>query len=508
MKESFFSSIRRFRYSVSLVILLTVLLVVNRRIVYAQADAINWDPPVNLSDTETRSAEPFVLGDPTGRAHVFWSENIGGDPGDFQSAGNSLMYSVWNGEGWSQPVDVVLSPNGGVAYQPHAAVDENGVIHLIWIGDFPQTLYYSSAHASEAGRARSWKEPIALDREITGVEFSISIGYEAPDVIHIAYAHGSSWPQYEAPREVRYLRSSDRGVTWDQPVKLAGILNPDRGASNTRLLYVPPGKIFVSWTEWNTSGNGQAIRIARSLDHGRSWKEPQLMAVRRPDDYEVDWLKLAELGEDRMVAVWEGGNLAFRNAMYSMDEGETWSAPVEILTDLIGETGYSQLVRDSAGHTHLFVAQRGRGSQGQITFRTTGLWHSVWDGARWSEPVLAGEIQPVLYPSAAVISGNRVVTGFYNSGLGDVLVMIGTIPGAPPVEPSPWPSVTADPFAALSPTSLPTLEHAATSMPLSAFASTAPDTRTSPGLAIWIGILPIAIMLGAILVVRGELRRR
>lgn len=475
--------------------------------VNGQESGDRWgSSPLNLSNTETSSIEPFVLADKTGIVHVFWSEEIGGQPGDLGFGGNALMYAAWNGEHWSQPLDILLSPDNGPAFQPHAVIDEQGVIHLIWLGDQPFRLYYSCAHASQAGSAHAWQAPVALASDPTHSQFSIALAYEAPQTLHVIYARVPLGDQPPEPRAVSYVRSMDAGSTWSEPIDLCTIPEPDRGASCTRLLVVNPGKVYASWTEWDLTGNGQAIYLARSLDSGTTWEEPVLMAAREPNEYEHDWLSLAVLGENQLAAIWEGGQAAYSQARYSSDGGTSWSAPVQILTDLIGENGFAEFAYDSAGQVHLFIPKRG-GSP-RIHHTTIGLWHSVWDGADWREPELIGGVNPMVYPKVAIVGGNRVVAAWYTSRVGEIMVLTGEIGNAPALTPRPWPIATPTPTVTPSPIALPATITPAPTRSTLAVASAPPSfsTRYNPGTGVLAGVVPSFCVVAAVVLIL-QLRR-
>ena len=93
----------------------------------AQTDEITWSTPINLSNTpDNTSTDPFLLSDPAGYIHLFWAEKTGPDEGQ---AADTLMYSRWDGESWTQPIDLFyVSPDGdnhSLVY-PRGVMDESG----------------------------------------------------------------------------------------------------------------------------------------------------------------------------------------------------------------------------------------------------------------------------------------------------------------------------------------------------------------------------------------------
>ncbi len=478
----------------------------------AQAVEISWGAPFNISNSPERtSTDAFLLGDPSGGAHLFWAEKTGDAPGNMA---DTLMYTYWDGQRWIPPVDIFITPadlGNQVLIFPHAVMDEDGWIHLIWMEEpnFPNyTLYYSSVYAPLARYPGFWKPPTALAEDLTGTEYSIHIAYEAPEMLHVIYARV---PQGDTPPEERgvgYLHSADGGVTWSEPVDLYTTPDPRRGASNARLLVVPPGKVFASWTEWDESGNGAAIYLTRSENSGQSWSKPIRLATRIDDEYERDWNNLVHLEGDRIMAMWEGGWRAYRNAMYSKDGGKTWSDPIDTFPWLIGENGFAEFARDSLGRLYVFLAQRVR-EDDLYRQKVEGMWHSVWEGgSRWSEPVLAGGFNYMVNPKVVITGGNRVVAVWYTPPIFEINVMTGAIMDAPSIPGKPWPSPT--PAVLPTATGIPETQSAvATLTPAKEpeLNLSNPGRPLSPSLDLFLAIVPsVLVIVGLILVkkfVRG-----
>ncbi len=371
----------------------------------APGDVDQCSAPFNISNSPGfTSTDPFLLADPSGVVHLFWAEKVMGEADTPPMIPDAVMYAAWDGEAWSEPVDIFLSP-GDMANRrigaPQAVLDEQGVIHLIWIGpDF--TMYYSSANATQAGSAHAWRKPVLLASDQSGTQFSMAIAWEAPQTLHLAYASGSGGAALgdkRTNRAISYVRSDDGGTTWSEPFDIFTFSDPARGGSNVRLIAGEPGQLYASWTEWDLSGNGQAIYFARSMNSGVTWDQPVLLDERDELDYERDWTNLAVLDEQRLVALWEGGFRAYPQTQYSTDGGGTWSQPIDTFYWLIADNGFAQFVRDSAGRTHVFLLRRIReGFEEKCNLfpgcANTGaaIWHSVWEAeTRWREPA------PLLY---------------------------------------------------------------------------------------------------------------
>jgi len=414
----------------------------------AQESGELWNSPINISGSgDNPSSQPFLLADPAGVAHLFYSQRVRRALGE----GDTLMYAAWDGRTWSKPVDIFISPknaiNDSISY-PQAVIDEQGIIHLVWMGSprYPDySLYYSNVQANEAGSATTWSKPIEVANDLTGTNSSIALAYEPPDTLHAIFARvrqGVTPPEHRA---ISYTRSTDGGKTWSEPVDLYTIAEQTNGASNAKIIAVEPDRVYATWSEWDDTGNGQKVYFARSLDSGATWEKPQVLAQTKAGEYERDWANIASLGNNQLVVMWEGGFRAYRHAMYSLNGGETWSEPIDTFPGLIGENGYAEFAYDGAGKLHVFVAQRIREGNPENLAGDLGLWHSVWEGGtRWQRPTLAGGPNPMVNPTIAIINGNQLVASWFSFSTFEVSVLTGTLLGVPRIEPKPWHTPTPE----------------------------------------------------------------
>lgn len=373
------------------------------------------------------------------------------------------MYATWDGTVWSKPIDIFFSPESDgtpvVAY-PRAVVDDRGYLHLIWLAqpNFPRyALYYSSVYLPRSNDVRAWRPRVVLADDLSGTKYSADIAFNPEQGLHVAYARVEQGDNPPEERAVTYIASTDYGETWSDPKDIYTIRDLQGGASDVRLLLEPPANIYSSWTQWDVTGNGQAIVFARSLDNGQNWDPPKRIAVRIGNEYERDWNNMALLGPGQIVTMFEGGWRAYRNAMYTYDAGSTWSEPVDVFPWLIGENGSVEFLRDSTGKLHLFIAQRVReGYTDRGDQNLAALWRSEWEGGqRWSEPEFVGALVNLINPKATIAGGNQIVTAWYTQNELEIQVMTGKIQNAPPLVQEFLPTeIPAD-------TTIPTATHSA-----------------------------------------------
>lgn len=501
----------------------------------APGDIVNCALPFNISNSEGFvSVDPLLIADRGGLVHLFWSERVTGAKED-SGPPDAVMYAVWDGETWSEPIDIFLSPPenpnrniGGI----RGVIDDQGVIHLVWIGP-DNTFFYSAALASEAGKASGWQKPYLLAKDQTGTQYSADIAYSSPQTMHVLYGRSVE----DAPRTVSYVRSVDGGRNWSQPVDIYTFTDLERGASNIRMLVAEPDKIYASWTEWDTSGNGQAVLFVRSLDGGNNWDYPVILDERVGQEYERDWNNLAVLDENQLIAFWEGGFRAYPQAQYSNDGGVTWSEPIDTFYWLIADNGYVNFAQDGAGRLHAFVPRRIREGYDYLCDRLPGcasesepgvsrgevnaLWHSVWEGGTiWREPLPAGGFQKIdkqsisvggNFTSAVIFGGNQMMAAWFDYSYYELIVMRCEIEATPAVAPQPWPN----------PTPVPTPEFTSTPTPISAQVTPlstrvvlqgdttlSTQTNSNPGSAVMLGIVTSVMMIAVLLAITQWFRLR
>jgi len=495
----------------------------------ASGDVVNCSSPLNLSKSEGYwSNDPFVIADPAGVAHLFWAERVTGAPGPGQP--DTIMYSVWDGETWSEPIDIQLSPSDYINRQiigVRGVLDNQGIIHLMWMGP-DNTFFYSSARADEAGSAAAWQPPLLLSETQTGTQYSFDLAFEAPQTLHVVY--GRDWEGES--RSVSYIRSNDRGLTWSEPVDIFIFPDRERGASNIRLIVDEPDKLYATWTEWDLSGNGQVIYFARSLDGGDTWDYPVFLAERTGMEYERDWTNPMVLDENHLIVMWEGGFRAYPQAQYSDDGGVTWSEPIDTFYWLIADNGFASMLWDGSKRLHAFLVRRIREGYDMCHFpgcdnalargSTNTIWHSVWEGGRrWREPKPVsdfgnGEFGDIggAFTQLAIVGGNKVIAAYFSYTYQEIMVMECDIEGALEIPPEPWPTVTPGPTVTPSSTSLPLV--AVANVPqepvrpvLSVDQIPYPaNAQSNPGSAIFLGILPVLLIIIVIGIVKQVKQRK
>jgi transposase-like protein len=308
---------------------------------------------------------------------------------------------------------------------------------------------YARVHALQARFAQQWTEPVELDANAGAIEDGVDIVAGESGILHVLYARGSRFRVLEEPRAVLYIRSTDGGVSWSEPVVLMEILGQDFGASDVRLFRDPVGRLHASWVEWNADGYGQAVYYARSPDGGWTWEPVELVDHKDPDMPSIEsWReRIVVTGDDarHLFRFWFTALPPYWYYQLSTDGGETWGTKTRLFVDLEGDQGPPRLVKDGAGRLHLFISMRTT-PESRLGWDIRGLWHGEWMGTAWGSPELLGPAERAGHnPKVSLVRGNELVVTWWSHTIAEAMVMMGHIPDAPAAPTQPWPTPSPNP---------------------------------------------------------------
>ena len=92
----------------------------------AQSVSVAWSQPIRLTNPEIQSWSPTIASDLAGNVHVLWPQTmLTGAP---TGMGDTLYYARWDGEKWTTPSDVLVSPGNLGAEMPDIAVTPDGIL--------------------------------------------------------------------------------------------------------------------------------------------------------------------------------------------------------------------------------------------------------------------------------------------------------------------------------------------------------------------------------------------
>jgi hypothetical protein len=415
---------------------------------FGQGEAVRWEKPVRLSDPNWMAWFPDVVADDAGNVIVVWA----GGTRRGQTAFDALMLTRWQGSAWSTPVDVQAVPivnNESYAVRNSITLDRYGDVLATF--RVPIILYFSKAPMAQATSAQVWASPRRLSG--SGVAYYNELGVDSEGRIHVVWSEIVTAPSCEGCADIFYRFSDDDGETWSSPVNLAR--SPGHDSLKPHLWIGKGGWLYVTWQEseglFVGGGKPAGVRLARSPDRGRTWREPVWITAT------VGTPQQAVIGEDgqgTLLLVWrvaEGPGVYFQR---SRDHGETWTSPT--LLPGFQARPWTQIpyddydiAADSLGRLH-FAGVGAVGAEGQL-----GVWHLMWDGTTWQGPFLVstGRNFPE-WTRLAVSEGRRLhlvwferdPENMYNSDAARYTVWYSTaLTDAPPVRRTPVPTPTPTP---------------------------------------------------------------
>ncbi len=467
----------------------------------AQAQTTGWSDPLNLFETEGRASEAEVVADPSGAVHVFWAYNAPGE--EDTGASQAIYYALKDGESWSEPVDILVSPDGRVARMQAVTSDKQGYLHIVWSGG--NAIFYSRAYALEASSAQGWSYPEPLTANVSALDPAI-----AEDGAYGIYV---LWTQAFAG--LMFTQSQDSGQTWSIPQAIFQAAGNNELARQGRIAVDQKGRLHVVFSHYleESSGTGDlstpiSLYYLRSEDRGATWSEPLLMTP-EPDFGEIN---VATCGDDTIHLVWNGR--AGRRGRYhriSQDGGETWSSVTEVLAPSPqnpigtgGLTGFPVIACDSTEAVHL-VSATGR-----------GMYYFTWRNGAWSQAEYAsrgvagggvtGTAESIEEPSLTLSQGNLLHLVFHEGF--ERIWYVTRQADAPRQEVTPLPTVPVVPTPAATsfppPTIPPVPQPQATSRLDAAGAAPAPTSTVTPLL---LGVLPVVLLISGT-VLAYQIRRR
>ena len=168
----------------------------------------------------------------------------------------------------------------------------------------------------------------ALERALTdgannarvAINFARTLAVTEGGALHAVWVEGGL-----ADGEIWYGRSPDRGVTWEQPLRLGRAVLPPEGI----VAVAAAGQVV--YAAWHDFTDRPHIVLRRSLDAGATW-DPARVVVDGPA---AAFPSLAARGESVQLVFANTPPAERLQEIYasrSADRGETWSAPERLST--------------------------------------------------------------------------------------------------------------------------------------------------------------------------------
>lgn len=389
--------------------------------------------PVNTraaSDGDHDDEKQRLAYDGRGSWVVVWPGESGAD-GLFGRDADVLFARSTDGQAWS-PTAPITADGASDALddqRPRLVSDGNGTLVALWDREVRQRFrlpayfdpnvlvdfelrYRSVVVARSIDGGRTWSAPQRLNAE-PAVERTPTPSYRFADgfsnVDVAADGHGTFLAIFTGKDAVYRARSGDGGVTWTSP--------PEKISPSVAFgRFEPDDTLVVSGT---TAVLRTGDRLVRSIDGGRTWGTPTLLASHSiATDGHGTWM-LIGLGGDRHVLM-----------SRSVDDAATWSTPVVIEQ---GDEGGDDPSLATDGQSWVVVYEGNPGS------RYTALIRSTDGGATWTAPARVSSGASPFKPKAAGDRAGHWLVVFKTRGVPgssvddfDLQAVFGVVADTPP----------------------------------------------------------------------------
>ena len=240
----------------------------------------------------------------------------------FPAAALRFVRSTDGGTRWSAPVAVTDDSTFGAHNFQALYAGRDGALYASWLD------------------GRTGKSAVFMTRSTDGGQTwspnkRVEVGGEACPCCRTTMASAPDGTLYLAwrkvfpgnVRDIVVARSTDRGATWQPPVRANAdnwVFNgcPHAGPS---LQVDDAGRVHIAW--WTGRQGAAGVWYARSDDGARTFGTPVPLGV--ADFSRPAHVQLALGEQDRLIAAWDDGTLATPRIVVrtSKDGGAQWSAP-------------------------------------------------------------------------------------------------------------------------------------------------------------------------------------
>lgn len=439
--------------------LVTTLLILPMTPSWALAQSSStWILPQNLSHSGI-AMNPAIVTDQEGVVHVVWQDDLanfvyaafeGNQWSEPEATNLNLLFRLRSAAEIASQAEVPVYTGPNPLFVPGPGQD----IFAFWISP-EDKLFTSRVKNTGFKHAAAW-DPAGL---ITPKLVSFAVAVDARGEWHLAFLRTAVDTAH--PAGIYYTHSTNGGRNWPVPVLLYD--SPylrTLGAGEGNLSIATGGtedapQVYVAWD----NRPRKQVLFAQSADGGVSWGQPVLIAGPAPDSGLAGPFNI-QVGADKQSAVriWQDGRPDGACTQFyqsSNNAGATWS---ELQPMLEGLTECPHSIELMAGSTdnprvppRLYLLAE---TQSQVLL-------AAWNGLQWSEPqaqpMLSEFEDPEIYTEidygchrSSLFQERLYVVGCDQGGGGDIWVTsrsLGTITSwfTPPVWSQPLP-VADDPL--------------------------------------------------------------
>ncbi|MGE5337056.1 MAG: sialidase family protein [Gemmatimonadota bacterium] len=242
---------------------------------------------VNGGDFE-RASDPWVTFSPSGVAYWMALTATGGATFSAGSESGMLVArSLDGGRTWERPITLIR--DGALAFNDKNSITADptdaNYVYAVW--DRLQPSAGGPAwFARTANGGASWEAPRVLyDPGASAQTLGSVIAVQPNGTLANVFNRITTLANNTQQSELEVMLSSDKGVNWSAPIKIAdmlagGAFDPDTrtairdGAGLPQVASAPNGSLYAVWQDGRFVNGIDSIAFARSTDGGRTWSAP------------------------------------------------------------------------------------------------------------------------------------------------------------------------------------------------------------------------------------------
>ena len=176
-------------------------------------NGLNWHDIINISTISRGVLYPSITVDSSGNIYAAWVEALFDNGHRFSRL--YFGFSTNGGITWSQSINIPNANNTWDVYEPNISVDESGNILAVWQEVskwYDRTICFSKS--TDSGATWSTPKNISNNPQNSRVRY-IDMTFDNSSNIYVVWNF-----EYLNDYSIQFCKSTDNGITWDQPVNI------------------------------------------------------------------------------------------------------------------------------------------------------------------------------------------------------------------------------------------------------------------------------------------------